>query len=317
MEQEKKKRLIVIDGNALVHRAYHALPPLTIKKGELVNAVYGFLLVFFRVLKEFQPDYVVATFDLPGPTFRHKKFKEYKAKRVKAPDDLYEQIPKIKNILREFNIPIFEKQGFEADDLIGTIAFQAPRKQAYPAIETIIVTGDLDALQLINKNTKVFALRRGIKDAVLYDKEKVEERYGGVKPEQMADFKGLKGDPSDNIPGVTGVGEKTAIKLIQQFGNLENLYKELEKENVQIQDSLKEKLLEYRDQALFSKTLATIELNVPIEFNLKNCLWKDFDKDKAIKILEDFEFHALIKRLFKEDKKDINSNVNNRNRKLF
>ncbi|MCK4782056.1 hypothetical protein KAS79_04020 [Candidatus Parcubacteria bacterium] len=308
MEQEKKKRLIVIDGNALVHRAYHALPPLTTKKGELVNAVYGFLLVFFRALKEFKPDYVAATFDLPGPTFRHKKYKEYKAKRQKAPDELYEQIPKIKNILREFNVPIFEQEGFEADDLIGTIALQSP-------IETIIITGDLDALQLINKNTKVLALRRGVKDAVLYDEEKVKERYGGVKPEQMADLKGLKGDASDNIPGILGIGEKTAIVLIKEFGSLENLYKELDEKSEQaekIKDSLKNKLFEYRDQAFFSKMLATIKCDVSIDFNLKNCLWKDFDKEKAIRILKDFEFYGLIKRL-SEDKIDINSY----NRKLF
>lgn len=308
MEQEKKKRLIIIDGNALVHRAYHALPPLTTKKGELVNAVYGFLLVFFRALKEFKPDYVAATFDLPGPTFRHKKFKEYKAKRPKAPDELYEQIPKIKKILREFNVPIFEQEGFEADDLIGTIAFHAP-------IETIIITGDLDALQLINKNTKVLALRRGVKDAVLYDEEKVKERYGGVKPEQMADLKGLKGDASDNIPGILGIGEKTAITLIKEFGSLENLYKELDEKTEQaekIKDSLRKKLIKYRDQAFFSKMLATIKCDVPVDFKLKDCEWKDFDKEKAVKILKDFEFYALIKRL-SEDKIDIN----NRNRKLF
>ncbi|KPJ56821.1 hypothetical protein AMJ49_03690 [Parcubacteria bacterium DG_74_2] len=309
MEQEKKKRLIIIDGNALIHRAYHALPPLATRKGELVNAVYGFLLVFFKALKEFQPDYVAATFDLPGPTFRHKEFKEYKAKRPKAPNELYQQIPKVKEILQAFNVPIFEKQGFEADDVIGTISGQAKT-------ETIIITGDLDALQLINKNTKVFTPRRGLKDTVLYDQEKVEERYQGIKPEQLADLKGLKGDPSDNIPGILGIGEKTAISLIREFGSLENLYKELDEKTERaekIKHSLREKLVKYRDQAFFSKMLVTIKRDVPIDFDLKDCEWEDFDKKKAIKILKDFEFYALIKRLSKGDRKDIN----NRNAKLF
>ena len=161
MEKGKnKKRLIVIDGNAIVHRAFHALPPLKTKKGELVNAIYGFLLAFFKAIKEFEPDYVVATFDFPAPTFRHIKYKLYKANREKAPDELYEQIPKIKELLGNFNIQIFEKQGFEADDLIGTISQKAAKKQIYPEIETIILTGDLDALQLVDKNTKVYALRK-------------------------------------------------------------------------------------------------------------------------------------------------------------
>jgi len=222
---ENKKRLIIIDGNAVIHRAFHALPPLTTKKGELVNAVYGFLLVFFKAIKEFQPDFVVATFDFPAPTFRHQKYKLYKATREKAPKELYQQIPKIKEVLEGFNVQIFEKQGFEADDLIGTISQKAPKKQILPEIETIILTGDLDALQLVDKNTKVYILRKGVKDIVLYDREKVKEKYGGLEPEQLIDFKALRGDPSDNIPGVFGIGEKTAIALIKEFGTLENLTK--------------------------------------------------------------------------------------------
>ncbi len=309
---EEKKRLIVIDGNAVIHRAFHALPPLTTKKGELVNAIYGFLLVFFKAIKEFQPDFVAATFDFPGPTFRHKKYKLYKATREKAPEELYQQIPKIKEILESFNVQIFEKQGFEADDLIGTISKSAPariarqsvaggpKKQILPEIETIILTGDLDALQLVDKNTKVYTLRKGVKDTVLYDKEKVKERYDGLFPEQLTDFKALRGDPSDNIPGVLGVGEKTAIALIKEFGSLEKLYEELDKNSEkakEIKQSLRKKLLDCKEQAFVSKMLAEIRLDVPIEFNLEKCRWGDYNKDKVIQIFKNYEFKTLINRL--------------------
>lgn len=295
-----KKRLIVIDSNAVIHRAFHALPPLTTKKGELVNAIYGFLLVFFKAIKEFQPDFVVATFDFPAPTFRHEKYKLYKATRKKAPQELYEQIPKIKEILESFNIQIFEKQGFEADDIIGTISKAAPKKQILPEIEAIILTGDLDALQLVDKNTKVYALRKGLKDTVLYDKEKVKEKYDGLIPEDLVDYKGLRGDPSDNIPGVPGVGEKTAIFLIKEFGTLENLYKELEQNSEKakkIKESLRKKLLDYKEQAFVSKMLAEINQNVPIEFDLERCRWPSYNKDRVIHLFKNYEFQTLIDRL--------------------
>ena len=297
---QEKKRLLVIDGNAVVHRAYHALPPLTTKKGELVNAIYGFLLVFFKAIKEFHPDFVAATFDAPGPTFRHKQYKEYKAKRPKAPDELYEQIPKIKEVLERFGVPIFEKEGYEADDLIGTIAKLAPRKQVLPPIETIIISGDLDILQLVDKNTKAYTLKRGVKDAVLYDIESVQERYGGLTPKQLTDFKALRGDPSDNIPGVTGVGEKTAIALIQKFDSLENLYKELEKDSESaqtIKDSLRKKLLDYKEQAFLSKMLVVIRRDSPIDFQLEQCSWGGYNEKEVVEILERYGFRRLIERL--------------------
>ena len=298
-----KKRLIIIDGNAIVHRAFHALPPLKTKKGELVNAIYGFLLAFFKAIKEFEPDYIAATFDFPAPTFRHIKYKLYKANREKAPDELYEQIPKIKDLLKNFNIQIFEKQGFEADDLIGTIAQKAAKKQIYPEIETIILTGDLDALQLVDKNTKVYALRKGIKDTVLYNEEKVKEKYDGLLPEQLVDFKALRGDPSDNIPGVFGVGEKTAISLIKEFNSLEDLYQELRENSEQskkIKESLRNKLIDYKEQAFVSKMLAQIKKDIEIDFDLGKCVWGRYNKDKIIKIFENYEFKTLISRL-KED----------------
>jgi len=302
----EKKRLIIIDSNSLIHRAYHALPPLTTKKGELVNAVYGFLLVFLKALKEFQPDYIAACFDLPGPTFRHKKFKEYKAKRPPTPEELCQQIPKVKEVLKSFDVPIFEKEGFEADDIIGTISNLAPRKQAWPEVETVILSGDLDTLQLVNPCTKVYALRKGVKDTVLYDIEKVKEKFQGLIPEQILDFKSLRGDASDNIPGVTGVGEKTAIELLLKFGSLENIYKEIEEDKSEqaknLKPKLKETLLKYKEQAFLSKTLAQIDKNTPIDFNLEKCRWRDYDKEKVIQILKNLEFYSLIKRLLEPKK---------------
>jgi len=308
----EKKKLIIIDSNSVVHRAYHALPALVTKKGELVNAVYGFLLVFFKAVKDFQPDFIAACFDFPGPTFRHKKFKEYKAKRPPTPKELYQQIPKIKEVLESFNVPIFEKEGFEADDIIGTITRLAPQKQLIPQIETLILSGDLDILQLVNSQTKAYTLRKGVKDVILYDEKQVQEKFQGLIPKQLLDFKALRGDPSDNIPGVTGIGEKTAIKLIKEFGSLENLYLELSQRPlpkaaaISVNQRLRAKLEEYKEQAFLSKDLARIKRDVPIDFNLKECQWKEYNKEKTIQILKNLEFYSLIKRLpvvkvYKED----------------
>lgn len=288
-----EKRLLIIDSNSVIHRAYHALPPLTAKSGQLVNAVYGFLLVFFKAAKEFQPLYVAACFDVKGPTFRHKKFKDYKAKRPKAPDDLYSQIPVIKEILTAFHVPIFEKEGFEADDIIGTIASLSP-------IETIILSGDADALQLVDQKTKVFSLRKGVKDTVLYDEQLTKEKFNGLIPDQIVDFKALRGDPSDNIPGVKGIGEKTATELILEFGDIKNLYKEIGENSVKarkIKPRIGGLLSEHKEQALLSYDLAKIEKQAPIDFNLEKCRWGGYGKEEIEKLLEGFGFYSLIKRL--------------------
>ncbi len=288
-----KKTLVIFDGNALVHRAYHALPALSSKSGELTNAVYGFFLVFLKAIKDFKPDYVVAAFDLPGPSFRHVKYKLYKANRIKAPDELYEQIPKIKEILKDFNVKIFEKPGFEADDIIGTISKTAPKKQIYPEMETIIVSGDADVLQLVDKNTKAYLLRKGVKDIVLYDEEKVKEKYGGLSPEQLIDYKALRGDPSDNIPGVFGIGEKTAVELLKKFNSLDLLYKELGEVN----EPIRKKLADYKEQAYVSQMLAEIKKDVPVDFDLEKCAWGDYDKEKIKEVFEKYNFKSLIPRL--------------------
>jgi DNA polymerase-1 len=291
--EEKNKKIILIDGNALMHRAYHALPPLTTKKGELVNAVYGFTSTLLSVIETFKPDYIAASFDLAGPTFRHKEYKEYKATRVKAPDDFYNQIPRVKEVVASFNIPIYEKEGYEADDIIGTLAKQAEEKDN---LEIIIVTGDLDTLQLVSKKTKVYTMRRGLSDSVIYDKEKIKERYN-LTPIQIIDYKGLRGDPSDNIPGVKGVGEKTATELLSEYGTLEKIYQNLNK----IKDSVKEKLERDRLKAFMSKKLATISIDAPVELDIEKTKVHDFNRESVVNLFNELNFYSLIKRMPKSE----------------
>lgn len=284
----KRKTLVLLDGNALIHRSYHALPPLTTKKGEVVHAVYGFAMTLLSVLEKFKPDYIAASFDLEGPTFRDELYEDYKATRVSAPDDLYAQIPRVKEIVTAFNIPIYEKEGYEADDCVGTIARQA----AEEGVEVIIVTGDNDALQLVGDRIKVFSIRKGLRDLVLYDEAAVKAKYG-FGPGFIPDYKGLAGDASDNIPGVAGIGEKSATALIQEFGSLENIYKQLPK----VKESLRKKLEAGRESAELSKKLGTIDTAVPLTLDLKACVTHDFDREKIVALLSELEFYSLVKRL--------------------
>jgi len=272
----QKKRFLIIDANALIHRAYHALPPLRNRKGKLINAIYGFCSIFFKILKELEPDFIIAAFDLPFPTFRHKKFKEYKAKRPKTPEELSQQILEVKNLLKEFDIPILEKRGFEADDIIGTVSRLVSKKETKSQIENIILTGDTDLFQLVDS--------------------------------------ALKGDPSDNIPGVPGIGEKTAMELIKRFENLENLYSVLDQKPTSDADliglnrRIRDLLREYKEQAFFSRNLVQIERSVPIDFNLEKCQWKNGDREKVIQAIRKLGFRSLIKRLpnFKKSEQDDN-----------
>jgi DNA polymerase-1 len=299
MEPSQTKRLVILDCNSILHRAYHALPPLTTSKGEHTGAIYGFLLVLFRVLREFQPDYVAAAFDFPAPSFRHKVFREYKAKRPLIPLELSAQIAKTKELLPVFGIPVFEKAGFEADDIIGTIVRLASHQQAYPALHIIIVSGDGDALQLIDTHTEVYFLKRGVKDALLYNKESVRASFE-MEPSQLLDFKALRGDPSDNIPGVTGIGEKTARELIKIFGTLENLYRQLEEKTSlakSLRSKIRELLLQYKDQAFLSRELASINKDVEIPFQLAQCRWGNYSKEKAREMLRSLEFYSLIEKV--------------------
>ena len=293
---KQKKKLIIIDGNALIHRSFHALPPtMTTKDGTMVNAVYGFTTVLLKAIKDFKPEYVVLTLDKKGKNFRHEKFTEYKATRTKAPDELYAQIPLVKELAVAFNIPIFEKSGFEADDLIGTIT-----KLTDDSIDNIVVTGDMDTLQLINDHTKVYTMSRGMSDSILYDAEAVQKKYG-FTVEQLIDYKALRGDVSDNIPGVRGIGDKTAVELLHNFNSLDGIYKNIDSEK--IKDRIRGLLIEHKDEAYMSYELATIKCDVPIEFDLEATRFADFDKEKVIKFLSEMEFKSLLPRI-----KDLKSN---------
>jgi len=287
----KIKKILIIDSNALVHRAYHALPPFTTKQGVLVNAVYGYITTLQNAIDKVKPDYIVATFDLPKKTFRHKMFPDYKANRKKAPDDLYAQIPLIKQFLKSCDIPIYEEEGFEADDVIGSISNILNDNEE---LEKYIVTGDKDTLQLVNKNTKIFTLGRGISDTVIFDKEKVIEKFQ-IDPSQVVDYKALRGDPSDNIPGVAGVGDKTATNLILEFKTLENLYENLDKV---ASSAVKKKLEADKERAFLSQKLAEIDQGIKIDFDLKGTEKTDFVNDNFRQFLIDLGFKSLLKRFF-------------------
>ncbi|MBI3305484.1 DNA polymerase I [Candidatus Parcubacteria bacterium] len=301
----KKKTVVLIDGHALIHRAYHALPPLTAAGGEVVNAVYGFVSLLFKMYEDLRPDYVLAAFDLPGPTFRHEAFEAYKAQRAETPSDLDSQFPKVKEVLHAFNVPVLEAEGFEADDVIGTLVEKLEERDD---VRLVILTGDLDTLQLVSSKTSVYTLKRGMSETVEYTPQAVRERYEGLKPSQVADLKGLKGDPSDNIPGVPGVGEKTAIQLLQNFGTIEKLYAVLENtkpktqspnkaQSTKLSPKLVEKLLANKDQAFFSKELATIRRDAPIRFRLEDASVKGIDRAKISALFKRFGFYTLLKRL--------------------
>ncbi|MFA5878485.1 MAG: 5'-3' exonuclease H3TH domain-containing protein [Candidatus Staskawiczbacteria bacterium] len=289
----EKKKLLVIDSNALLHRAFHALPPLTTKNGEQTGAVYGFLLVLFKAIKDLNPGYIVACFDVGAPTFRHEQFAGYKAKRVKTPDELISQIPKIKEVLTAFEVPVFGKAGFEADDLIATIVQKVSKNKD---IETYILTGDLDMLQLVNNKVKVYTLGRGVKETITYDEAAVASRFG-ITPEQVIDFKSLAGDPSDNIPGAPGIGKKTAAELLQKFKTLDNIYKQMDKGSADIKDRVKEILLNNKEQVLFSKSLVDAKKDVDIDFKLGDSKFGSYNKKKAEGVLLKFQFNTLVKKI--------------------
>lgn len=306
--KDNQKKLIIIDSNSVIYRAYHALPALTDKQGELINALYGFLMVFLKILKEFQPDYLAAAFDFPAPTFRHKKFKDYKANRPAAPDDLVKQIVRAKQALQSIGAVVFEKKGFEADDIIGTIA-------RLSSLENIIVSGDSDILQLVNSTTRVYFLEKGVKQADLYGEQAVKNKFKGLLPLQLVDFKALKGDASDNIPGVGGIGEKTGRDLIIRLGSLDNLYQLLrqgEEPAGRVPPRLKELLLKQKKQAFLSKDLLKINQAVPLDFEINRCQWSEQNKEKTVAFLKDIGFLSLAGQLEKSagrEKKLIENNL--------
>ncbi|MEJ6949944.1 DNA polymerase I [Natronospora cellulosivora (SeqCode)] len=280
------EKLFLLDGHSLTHRAFYALPLLQNSAGEYTNAVFGFSRMLFKLIEDEEPDYIIVAFDLKAPTFRHKEYSEYKGNRKKMPDELSPQIPLIKEFLKGLNIPIISKEGFEADDLIGTLA----KKAESEGMQVRIVTGDRDALQLVSENINILYTRKGISDIVRYNVEKVKEKYQ-LEPWQLVDMKGLMGDSSDNIPGVPGIGEKTAIKLLKEFSSLENVLDNIEKVSGK---KRKENLSEYSEQARLSKVLGEIVIDVPVDIDFSACALGEADHDSLIPLLERLEFNALL-----------------------
>ncbi len=288
---------MLIDGNALVHRGFHAIPTLTNKSGEHTNAVYGFAMILLRAIKDLKPTHIACSFDLAGPTFRHEQYAEYKGTRVKAAQELYDQFPRVKEVVRSLNIPIFEIEGFEADDVLGTLTKHICHKHEDDC-DVMVVTGDLDSLQLVNKCVKIYTLRKGLADTAIYDEAAIQERYG-LKPLQMIDYKALRGDPSDNIKGVKGIGEKTAMDLIQQFGSINALYEfiKIGKNLDKIKPRPLKLLIEGEADARFSYDLSKIVLDVPIEINIPPYEFHGNDLDKTVKLFQELEFRSLVEKL--------------------
>ncbi len=293
------RRLVILDTHAILHRAYHALPDFSSSKGEPTGALYGLITMLLKIIGELKPDYIVAAFDLPEPTHRHLAFAEYKAQRAKADDALVAQIIRSRDVLDALGVVRYECAGFEADDVIGTIVEEL--KDARD-IDVIIASGDMDTLQLVDdSHVRAYTLRKGLTDTVLYDEEKVKERYG-FGPEHIADYKGLRGDPSDNIPGVKGIGEKTATMLIVEFGTIENVYKALKGHPEKlvaagIKQGIIQKLTEQEEQAEFSKELAIIRRDAPIDFVLPPMWREHVSLPTILDMLQEFEFRSLIPRI--------------------
>ncbi len=298
MGTKRKETLVLLDTHAIIHRAYHALPELTSPKGEPVGAVYGLISMLVKIVNELKPDHIIAAYDLPGPTHRHEVYKEYKATRPKTDDALVTQIKSPRDALKAFNIPLYEVSGYEADDVIGTIAEKAKKN-----FDVIIASGDMDTLQLVDgKRVRVFTLRKGIQDTVIYDEDAVIARFG-FPPERIPDYKGFAGDPSDNIIGIAGIGEKSATALLTTFGSMEGVYTAVAKSpeslaKAGIKARGMELIKEHQDEAEFSKVLATIRRDAPIEFvePILSFL-ESLDIDAAVSFMTDKGFRSLIPRV--------------------
>ncbi len=288
-KEMKRKKLVLIDGHAIIHRAFHAVPDdLSTSAGEPVNATFGFTSMLMKALLEEKADYIAVTFDRPTPTFRHIQYAPYKAHRPALPENMKPQFGRIHEVVQAFGIQIYEKDGFEADDVLGTLSVQATQQD----VDTIIYTGDMDTLQLVNDHVLVKVAKRGITEVTEYDEAEVKARYG-FPPRKLIDFKGMVGDKSDNIPGVPGIGEKTASRLLAEYGDLEDILAHV--------DALKlkeQKLLsEGAEQARQSKFLATIVLDVPVQLDLEACRLTHVDTEKVLTLFRELEFRTLVERV--------------------
>jgi len=291
LKQSEGKRLVVIDGNHLIHRAFYAIQnPLHTSTGEQTNAIYGFSSMLLNIIELEKPDYIAMTFDEKAPTFRHEEHEGYKATRKKAPDELYTQIPRIHEMVKSFNIPIYSKAGFEADDMMGTIATIGKEQ----GIDTYIVTGDMDALQLINGNVHVVFPNKGYRDPIIFDREAVVKKYG-ITPEQVVDYKALMGDSSDNIKGVEGIGPVGAVKLLSQYKTLDGIYEHLN----EITGGVHDKLMNGKEDAYFSQRMARIVTDVPNDFKKEDTAIDMLDYKGLGGFFEEMEMASLKRRLHK------------------
>ncbi len=300
MVKIKPKLLVLLDSHAIIHRAYHALPEFMSSEGEPTGALYGLSNMLMKIITDLKPDYIVACYDLPQKTFRHEAYDAYKAGRAKTDEALISQLIKSREIFKAFNIPIYDAPGFEADDVLGTIVENMKKEKD---VNVIIASGDMDTMQLINgKKIQVYTLKKGINDTILYDEEAVLSRFQ-FKPELLPDYKGLRGDPSDNIIGIKGIGEKTATTLISQFGTIEEIYKKIKKDpesilNAGISARVFELIKNNEEEALFSKTLAKIRRDAPIKFSLpEKTFWESADLKKIEETFIKFEFRSLLNRI--------------------
>ncbi len=297
--KNSKKRLVLLDAHAIIHRAYHAMPDFSNSKGEPTGALYGISAMLMKIATDLKPDYIVACYDLPQKTFRHEAYEAYKGTRQKADEGLVAQIISSRRIFEAFNIPMYDAPGFEADDILGTIV---EKMHADKNIEIVIASGDMDTLQLVDgTKVQVFTLKKGLNDTIMYDEDAVLARFG-FGPKLLPDYKGLRGDPSDNIIGIAGIGEKTATDLITQFGSIESIYKKLQKDEAEVAKVVKPRIVELlkngEEEALFSKTLATIRRDAPIDFIVPEKTFQESaDLAKVETLFRELEFRALTPRV--------------------
>lgn len=284
------EKLILIDGSGLIYRSFYAVPPfMRSPAGVQTNAVFGFANILLSIISTQKPDFLAVAWDKRGPTFRHEAFAEYKATRTAAPDELYAQIPLVKELVKTFTIPTFEAAGFEADDIIATIAALTKSQKN---LELLVATGDFDIFQVVRDDVKILYPTKGFKAAEIFGTSDIVKKYG-IHPEQIPDYKGIAGDASDNIPGVHGIGDKGAISLLTEFGSLENVYENLPK----VREVLRKKLEASREQAFMSKELATLRLDVPVDFDLEACRVKNFSTRNVREAFAAFGFKSLLKRV--------------------
>ncbi len=288
-----KKKALVIDANALIHRAWHALPPMTAPDGKVVNAVYGFTSILIKILGQERPDVLAVCWDTKAPTFRHEALESYKAQRVKQPDEFYDQFPDVKDVVKTLGGTNLELDGYEADDLLGTLAVDLEKND----YTVLLLTGDKDAWQLISKNVSVVAFKKGVSETIVYTPESLVE-ITGLRPDQVVDFKAVRGDTSDNIPGIKGIGEKTMTELLQKFDDLKGVFKAAKDESSDIKPGVRQKLVEGESVAMETLPIVKIVTDVPVKYEVKDLVRRKVDQDEVVEILSKFGFTSLISRLF-------------------